>query len=66
MTRSVNAYILHIDVNLHGIQGCVHYDNTPIQIHRKYHPQILNFFSPDKNSNIFHNSSLNIHCGYSL
>ena len=73
MTRSANACILHIDVNLHGIQGCIYYDNTPIQIHRKYPPPpppppklIFFFFFSEKNSNIFHNSALNIDCGYSL
>ena len=42
-----------------------HYENTPIQIYRKFHLQKLNFFQI-KNSDIFHISAKNIDCGYSL
>ena len=42
-----------------------HYENTPIQIYRKFHLQKLKIFSL-KNSDIFHISSQNIDCGYSL
>ena len=42
-----------------------HYENTPIQIHRKFHLQKLNIFGY-KNSDIFHISAQNIDCGYSL
>ena len=42
-----------------------HYENTPIQIYRKFHlPKNWKFL--DKNYDIFHISALNIDCGYSL
>ena len=43
----------------------VHYENTPIQIYRKFHLQKLKIFRY-KNSDIFHISAQNIDCGYSL
>ena len=43
----------------------IHYENTPIQIYRKFHLKELNFFQR-KNSDIFHISAQNIDCGYSL
>ena len=42
-----------------------HYENTPIQIYRKFHLQKLKI-SYKKNSDIFHISAQNIDCGYSL
>ena len=42
----------------------VHYENTPIQIYWKFHHKKLKVFR--KNSDIFHNSTQNIVCGYSL
>ena len=42
-----------------------HYENTPIQIYRKFHLQKLKKFQI-KNSDIFHISAQNIDCGYSL
>ena len=42
-----------------------HYENTPIQIYRKFHLQKLKIFRL-KNSDIFHISAQNIDCGYSL
>ena len=42
-----------------------HYENTPIQIYRKFHLQIMKIFMY-KNSDIFHISAQNIDCGYSL
>ena len=42
-----------------------HYENTPIQIHRKFHLK-KNWKNSDKNSDIFHISAQNIDCGYSL
>ena len=42
-----------------------HYENTPIQIYRKFHLQKLKIFRY-KNSDIFHISAQNIDCGYSL
>ena len=42
-----------------------HYENMPIQIYWKFHHQKTQNFS-DKNSVIFHISSQNIDCGYSL
>ena len=41
------------------------YENTPIQIYRKFHLQKPKFFQV-KNSDIFHISAQNIDCGYSL
>ena len=43
----------------------LHYENMPIHIYRKFHLQKLIFFL-DNNSDIFHISSQNIDCGYSL
>ena len=42
-----------------------HYENTPIQIYRKFHLQKPEIFQV-KNSYIFHISAQNIDCGYSL
>ena len=42
----------------------LHYENTPMQIYRKFHHQKQHF--SDKNSDIFHISVQNIDCGYSL
>ena len=42
-----------------------HYENTPIQIYRKFHLQKTKFFQI-KNSDIFYISAQNIDCGYSL
>ena len=42
-----------------------HYENTPIQIYRKFHLQKLKNFQI-KNSDIFHISAQNIDCGCSL
>ena len=43
----------------------VHYENTPIQMYRKFHFQ-KNWKFSDKNSDIFYISAQNIDCGYSL
>ena len=43
----------------------VHYENTPIQIYRKFHLQKLKN-TQIKNSDIFHISAQNIDCGHSL
>ena len=45
--------------------GSTHYENTPIQIYRKFHLQKLKIFRL-KNSDIFHISAQNVDCGYSL
>ena len=42
-----------------------HYENTPIQIYRKFHLQITENFQM-KNSDLFRISAQNIDCGYSL
>ena len=42
-----------------------HYENTPIQIYRKFLLQTPTIFQV-KNSDIFHISAQNIDCGYSL
>ena len=44
----------------------IHYENTPIQIYRKFHLQKNWKFSDKKNSDIFHISAQHIDCGYSL
>ena len=41
------------------------YENTPIQIHKQFHLQKLNFFQI-KSYDIFNISAQNIDCGYSL
>ena len=71
----VQMYILwHLFVSLrqgdsypHDISYriALHYENTPIQIYRKFHLQNLKIFRY-KNSDIFHTSAQNIDCGYSL
>ena len=43
----------------------LHYENTPIQIYRKFLPPKSESFQI-KNSDIFHISTQNIDCGYSL
>ena len=43
----------------------LHYEDTPIQIHRKFYYQKNENFQI-KNSDIFHISAQNIDCGYSL
>ena len=43
----------------------IHYENTPIQIYRKFHRQKTENFQ-NKNFDIFHISAQNIYCGYSL
>ena len=42
-----------------------HYENTPIQIYRKFHLKKLKLFKY-KNADIFYISAQNIDCGYSL
>ena len=42
----------------------IHYENTPIQIYRKFHLQKLKNFR--WKTDIFHISAQNIDCGYSL
>ena len=46
------------------LRTSTHYENTPIQIQCKYNQKKENF--QIKNSDIFHISAQNIHCGYSL
>ena len=43
-----------------------HYENTPIQIYRKFLLQKVKKNQIKKNSDIFHISAQNIDCGYSL
>ena len=45
--------------------GACHYENTPIQIYRKFHLQKKTENFQVKNS-IFHISAQNMDCGYSL
>ena len=49
----------------HKIYLDVYYENTPIQIYRKFHLQKTENFQT-KNFDIFHNSGQNIDRGYSL
>ena len=48
-----------------SLMFCFHYENTPMQIYRKFHLQILNI-SRWKTLIFFHISAQNIDCGYSL
>ena len=43
-----------------------HYENTPIQIYRRFHLQKLKKKNSDKTPDIFHISAQNIDCRYSL
>ena len=59
---SSTCYLLKLPTE---VKDRVHYENTPIQIYRKYYNQKKETFLI-KNSDIFHISSQNIDCGYSL
>ena len=48
-----------------SLEKVLHYENTPIQIYRKFYHKKMAIFQI-KNSNIFHISAQNIDCGYSL
>ena len=49
------------------IKSFKHYENTPIQIYKKFYLQKLKKKNQiKKNSDIFHISAQNIDCGYSL
>ena len=58
------TYILFASC-INSLCQVLHYENTSIQIYRKFHLQKLKIFRY-KNSNIFHISAQNIDCGYSL
>ena len=62
--RNMNTYVL-LDSPLTWITRLLHYENTPIQIYRKFHLQILKNFQIE-NSDIFHITAQNIDCGYTL
>ena len=54
-------------LEFHIASEALHYENTPIQIYRRFHLQKLKKKKKsDKNPNIFHISAQNIDCGYSL
>ena len=57
----------HVFVMISGRGFCkdLHYENTPIQIYRKFHLQKTENVQI-KNSDIFHISTQNIDCGYLL
>ena len=57
--------VIHVILIISEKQFHLHYENTPIQIYRKFHLQKPKFFQV-KNSDIFHISVQNIDCGYSL
>ena len=59
----IRAALLSYCIVLRVYNG--HYENTPIQIYRKFHLQKLKIFR-QKESDIFHISAQNIDCGYSL
>ena len=61
--KGINLIILFLFLKTAGIEH--HYENTPIQIYRKFYLQKLKIFRL-KNSDIFHISAQNIDCGYSL
>ena len=52
-------------MNIKSSEKSRHYENTPIQIYRRFDLQKLKKKS-DKNPDIFHISAQNIDCGYSL
>ena len=66
MLQFIKGYMIYIkfDNVISKVSWYIHYENTPIQIYRKFHLQNWKF--SDKNSNIFHISAQNIHCVYSL
>ena len=72
MTTPGRRSRLYIFVYAVVIHMSAHYENTPIQIHRKFHLQKLKNFrykNSDKKSEkyiIFHISAQNIDCGYLL
>ena len=51
--------------NMVLLKSDLHYENMPIQIYWKFYNQKLENFQI-KNSDTFHISAQNIHCGYSL
>ena len=57
------AYLIHNLSDL--LRLTLHYENTPIQIYRRFHLQKLKI-KVNKNPDIFHISAQNIDCGYSL
>ena len=60
---SVQINIVSLSIRMRPLK--IHYENTPIQIYRKFLLQIFKIFR-HKNCDIFHISARNIHCGYSL
>ena len=63
--NSIRSYQIPQNVVAPDRINTPHYENTPIQIYRKFHLQKLKNFQI-KNSDIFHISAQNIDCGYSL
>ena len=65
------AYTSHVLLFWKYWNALIHYENTPIQIHWKFHhhkkkKKKKNWKFSDKKSGIFHISAQNIDCGYSL
>ena len=63
--RQFSLMATSFGTNAAVVIGDHHYENMPIQIHRKFHLQELKK-NQIKNSDIFHISAQNIDCGYSL
>ena len=55
---------MHIQEKQNLVTLGIYYENTPIQIYRKFLKKLI--FFQIKNSDIFHISAQNIDCGYSL
>ena len=61
-----NLFTSHTFYTQYNFNGSnINYENTPIQIYRKFHLQKTENFQI-KNSDIFHISAQNIECGYWL
>ena len=52
-----------LEIRFYYVSSYTHYENTPIQIYRKFHLKKTENFQI-KNSYIFHISAQNIDCGY--
>ena len=61
--------MIHLQTKIHSadVNGEIyHYENTPIQIYRKFHLQKTEIFQVKNSDFFFHISAQNIDCGCSL
>ena len=64
---TVTYILIYINLFHYDKMMCSQYENTPIQIYRKFHIQNQKLKKNQiKNSDIFQISAQNIDCGYSL